>query len=208
MSVDMNDIFANVEAMRDPQKMLEEMSVFLKKLKQAGEEKVPLAEVMDVSKDQIEQMYAMGFMAYQAKRYLDAQMVFMNLFLLNPQDDRFSFGVASCLKARGEYKQALLMYAMALNQNTESSKLPFYAAQSAWLEGDKEMTVQLLQEAIKRNNAKDGVFVKSAKEMLDNIQTGAEPPKPKKKEESTDNDASSPQQPDVLPGGGRRRMRV
>ncbi len=208
MSVDMNDIFANVEAMRDPQKMLEEMSVFLKKLKQAGEEKVPLAEVMDVSKDQIEQMYAMGFMAYQAKRYLDAQMVFMNLFLLNPQDDRFSFGVASCLKVRGEYKQALLMYAMALNQNTESSKLPFYAAQSAWLEGDKELTVQLLQEAIKRNNAKEGVFVKSAKEMLENIETGAEPPKPKKKVEGTENDASAPQQPDVLPGGGRRRMRV
>lgn len=197
-----------------PEEMLADVDRLITRLDAAAAAKQPLKDAMEVDDEQMEAMYAIAFMSYTLRRYDQAQMMFSCLFALDPKDPRFSFGFGSCLKIAESYDDALIMFILAMSADIESPKYAYHAAEACWMTGDKDTTIEFLESCLARvdGDPAEAHYLEKAQTMLDNIKSGAVPPKRKAPKGSGDDPAAGAP-PDTPPppamgGGGRGRMRV
>ncbi|MCD8351851.1 MAG: hypothetical protein LUC93_14685 [Planctomycetaceae bacterium] len=209
-----NNLGAGFEDLREKVRLVEEMTATYEKLKDARDKGLPPAEALGVDEEQMETMYAMGFMAYRTKRYLDAQFLFSNLLLLNPRNDRYAFAMGSCLKVMGNYEQALLIFGLAMGLDQVSTQYAYYTAQCAWMSGEKDTAVKLLEETLRRGKSdpEGKAFAEMAQVLLDNIKEGAVAPNQGAKSPTGGNKGNAAETPAKTPPpaapGGRRRFTV
>lgn len=89
----------------------EDLSRFCKQLLEQGK---TLAELTDVSLQELENVYSRGFGSYQQGHYSRALEDFSYLVIHNPWDRRFYIALGSTLQCMERYKEALSFFALAL----------------------------------------------------------------------------------------------
>lgn len=75
----------------------------------------PPAQAMKYPEDELELMYSYSVSLYEGGKYSDARNGFHQLFTLNAQDPRYSFGYAASLHKLKAYEKAAEYYIVAAN---------------------------------------------------------------------------------------------
>lgn len=70
-------------------------------------------EVLGVSQDELENLYALGRTLYAAENYKDAEVIFRALTVYNSNDGRFWLGLGGCRQALENYDGAIDAYQFA-----------------------------------------------------------------------------------------------
>ena len=105
-----------------------------------------IADVCNVSNEQIEGLYALAYNLYTAGNFPDAGTVFQALCLYKHKEARFWMGLAGCRQAQGDLKGAIDAYAMAGTVDLLRNPVPFLFAAKCYIQlGDKENAVGALK---------------------------------------------------------------
>ncbi len=114
----------------------------LTKIVEALNKGAGIGDVCNVSKEQIEGLYALAYNLYASGNYKDAGTVFQALCLYSHKDYRFWMGLAGCRQAQGDLKGAVDAYSMAGTVELLEDPVPFlYAARCYIRMGDKENAI-------------------------------------------------------------------
>ncbi len=137
----------------------------------AMESGASVASLANVSKDELENLYALGFNLYNAANFADAEVVFQALCIYNSLDPRFWMGLAGCRQALKNYQGAIDAYSMAGTMQVFNSPEPFvYAARCFLKLGKKEEAIGSLKGALSLVNKDEPAheqFKKTIEALLD-----------------------------------------
>ena len=130
-----------------------------------------IASLANVSKDELENLYALCFNLYNAANFVDAEVVFQALCIYNSLDPRFWMGLAGCRQALKNYQGAIDAYSMAGAMQVFASPEPFvYAARCFLKLGKKEEAIGSLKGAltlVKKDDPTHEQFKKTIEALLD-----------------------------------------
>lgn len=108
----------------------------------------PLFEAMNVSKDYLEFAYSQVYQMFNAGKFEQANRMFQFLFLLNSQDPRYSFGIASTYQMLKDYPQAIVWYIVAATLDP-LSPMPYFHLSDCYLKtGLKFAAIATLKKAL------------------------------------------------------------
>lgn len=93
-------------------------------------------ELVDLSKDQMESLYAVAFNLYQSNRMDEAEQVFKMLVLCDHLCVKYQIGLGATRQAKGEYALAAETYSMATLIDAEEPKLAFHSGECHLALGD------------------------------------------------------------------------
>ena len=137
----------------------------------AVENGASIAELANVSKEELENHYALAFNLYNAGNFIDAETVFQALCIYNSLDPRFWMGLAGCRQALKNYQGAIDAYGMAGTMQVFSTPEPFvYAARCFLKRGKKEEAIGSLKGAlalVKKGNPEHEAFKKTIDALLE-----------------------------------------
>lgn len=85
-----------------------------------------IADVLGITKENIEAGYALAYNLYKSGKYKDAETMFRGLCLYDGDDPRLWMGLGACLQARGEYAIAAETYGMAGLAGGMQDPTPFF----------------------------------------------------------------------------------
>lgn len=85
-------------------------------------------QAMDFPEEQVEFLYSCAKELYEFEQYKDANQTFFYLSNLNPQDPRFSFGLAATFHKMKDFKNALHHYLVTAVKDPENPFPWFHAA--------------------------------------------------------------------------------
>ena len=88
-----------------------------------------LAMLRDISSDQLEQLYSLGFNQYQAGKWEEAHKVFQSLCVLDHYDARFFLGLGACRQSMGRFEEAVQSYSYGTLLDMNEPRFPFHAAE-------------------------------------------------------------------------------
>jgi len=88
-----------------------------------------LAMLRDISSDQLEQLYSLGFNQYQAGKWEEAHKVFQFLCVLDHYDARFFLGLGACRQSMGRFEEAVQSYSYGTLLDINEPRFPFHAAE-------------------------------------------------------------------------------
>jgi type III secretion system low calcium response chaperone LcrH/SycD len=88
-----------------------------------------LAMLRDISGDQLEQLYSLGFNQYQSGKWEEAHKVFQSLCVLNHYDPRFFLGLGACRQSMGRFEEAVQSYSYGTLLDINEPRFPFHAAE-------------------------------------------------------------------------------
>lgn len=109
---------------------------------------VPLKDSLNISDDVLEFLYNQGFQNYNIQKYDDALKNFHLLFMLHPQNSRYSFGIAACYQKLKNFEQAIIWY-LVLSFIDNASPLPFYYLSNCFFQtGDFLSELYYLKKAL------------------------------------------------------------
>ena len=97
-----------------------------------------ISAVCNVSKDQLENLYSLGYGLYNSANFQDAKTVFQALCIYDNLDDRFWMGLAGCRQALNDYQGAVDAYSMAGTVQAFASPEPFLHAARCLLKMNKK----------------------------------------------------------------------
>lgn len=107
-------------------------------------------DIMNLSDQQMEGLYAQAYNFYQTGRYKDAIQIFRLLIMLNANDVKYSMGLAACLHMMKDYKNAAQTYTLCSILDPQSP-VPFYHMSDCFLGmKDSYSAIVALDMAIKR----------------------------------------------------------
>ncbi|MGI4848987.1 MAG: SycD/LcrH family type III secretion system chaperone [Janthinobacterium lividum] len=88
-----------------------------------------LSEMLDLSSEGMEALYAHGHQLYSQGRYFDALQAFSFLLMHNQYERRYYMGFAACLQMRQQPEDALKYYSMASLLDLSDPHPIFHSAQ-------------------------------------------------------------------------------
>ena len=142
----------------------------LAKIVKALSEGAGIGDVCNVSKEQIEGLYALAYNLYTAGNFKDGGTVFQALCLYSHKDPRFWMGLAGCRQAQNDLKGAIDAYSMAGTVQLLENPVPFlYAARCYIKLGDKENAVGAINGLLTLGDEKNPEHAKchaQARELL------------------------------------------
>lgn len=108
-----------------------------------------LADYCNITQDQLENLYAMGFNLYTVGNYQDALTVFEALTLYNNLDIRFWMGLGGARQGLGDYEGAVDAYSMGATIEAFNNPEPFlYCARCFIKLGKREEALTTLEGLI------------------------------------------------------------
>ena len=111
---------------------------------------VPMQETLEITPDVMEFIYSQGHRLYMTRQHDEAGRFFHLLYILNPKDARFAFGLAACHHMQKHFEEAVAWYLVAALADPESP-LPFYHISDCYLlQDDKETALYFLYKALRR----------------------------------------------------------
>ena len=113
-------------------------------------EGVPLKETLNITPDVLEFLYSQGNRFYLLRKYQEAARFFQMLFLLNPIDARYAFGVAASYQMLKDYDQAISWYIVLMIIDQESPLPPYHASDCFLKKGDKDSALLFLKKTLER----------------------------------------------------------
>lgn len=88
-----------------------------------------VSEIFDITREELEALYAGALAVYNQGRYLDALRLFNFLLLQNHLDRRFSLGAAACQQMLKNYQAAVKLYYLAWFFDATDPAPLFHAAE-------------------------------------------------------------------------------
>lgn len=107
-------------------------------------------DIMNLSDQQMEGLYAQAYNFYQTGRYKESIQIFRLLIMLNANDIKYSMGLGACLHMMKDYKNAAQTYTLCsiLDAN---DPIPYYHMSDCFLGmKDPYSAIVALEMAIKR----------------------------------------------------------
>lgn len=83
------------------------------------------------SKKNMEEAYALAYVLYQNKRYVESELFFRTLVAIHPSEIKFWKGFGSCLQMQQDYQQALNCYLSCVQLMEEENIDPYVFVQIA-----------------------------------------------------------------------------
>jgi type III secretion system low calcium response chaperone LcrH/SycD len=106
------------------------------------------AKTMKYPKDQLELMYSYCVSLYEGGKYKDAQNGFYQIFAIDPQDPRFSFGLAASYHKLKEYQKAIEYY-LIVGKLDKSDPKPWAHAADCYINlGNLDVACVMLAKAV------------------------------------------------------------
>jgi type III secretion system low calcium response chaperone LcrH/SycD len=93
-------------------------------------------ELVDLSKEQMDSLYAVAFNLYQTNRMKEAEQVFQMLVLCDHLNVKYQIGLGATRQAQGNYAEAAETYSMATLIDAEEPKLAFHSGECHLALGD------------------------------------------------------------------------
>jgi len=107
-------------------------------------------DVLNLSDQQVEGLYAQAYNFYQTGRYQDAIQIFRLLIMLNASETKYILGLAACLHMMKDYKNAIDTYTMCSVLDPETP-IPYYHMSDCFLcMKDPYSAIVALEMALKR----------------------------------------------------------
>ena len=97
-----------------------------------------ISMLCNVSKEQLENLYSLGFGLYNSANFQDAKTVFQALCVYDNLDERFWMGLAGCRQALNDFQGAVDAYSMAGTVQAFASPEPFLYAARCFLKMNKK----------------------------------------------------------------------
>lgn len=88
-----------------------------------------LAMLRDISGDQLEQLYSLGFNQYQSGKWEEAHKIFQSLCVLDHYDARFFLGLGACRQSMGRFDEAVQSYSYGALLDINEPRFPFHAGE-------------------------------------------------------------------------------
>ena len=155
----------------------QEQSLTLEQLQQlaiAVTNGVTVGEALNMSKDDLENLYALGYSLYTSANYKDAETVFQMLCVYTTKEYRFWMGLAGCRQALEKYQSAIDAYQMAALSASMNNPEPFfYAAKCLLKQNMKEEAIAVIQALFMMGDKSDPKVAKchaKARALLDLLQ--------------------------------------
>ena len=95
-------------------------------------------QIFDITQEQLEALYALGYARYSEKHYDEAEEIFAFTARLEPLEPKHLKGVASARQARRDYQGALDAWSAAALLGMADTECSYYAAQCLIMMGNKE----------------------------------------------------------------------
>jgi type III secretion system low calcium response chaperone LcrH/SycD len=130
--------------------------------------------LLQLKDEEIEEIYASGYQHYNEKEYDKAITAFTALIQLNPYIAKNWIAIGAALQGKGEYRDALAAYELALAIDDENLATLFYCAQCSFALGEEQKSVEYLEKVISVG-AKSGQMhehVESASILLKALKKG------------------------------------
>ncbi|MCF6455659.1 SycD/LcrH family type III secretion system chaperone [Pseudoalteromonas sp. MMG024] len=139
-------------------------------------------ELVDLSKEQMESLYAVAFNLYQTNRMSEAEQVFKMLVLCDHLNVKYQIGLGATRQAQGKYEEAAETYSMATLIDAEEPKLAFHSGECHLALGDLERAEAGFTGTLVRCEGRDeySELATKAQGLLSIVE------KRKKKQEQTD----------------------
>ena len=156
-------------------KRQDDVDIDLKKLeeicKKALVDHKTLAEIKNISPQELEEIYAKGLTKYNAGKPEEAIEEFTYLVMHMPWDRRFQMALGSTLHWLGEFKHALNFYGYAMVMDACDPGATFRIAQCFLSLGDEPSAREALQTAIDQSYIRpdDHHIGEQARTLLDEL---------------------------------------
>ncbi len=94
-------------------------------IKQMIQNDASLKEAMGLTQQFLESLYSMAYQQYKSGKYKDSGALFRLLNLSDPNDTRFSMGLAASKQMQGDYDEAILAYHLC-GQLDLNNPIPYF----------------------------------------------------------------------------------
>ncbi|MBF5050577.1 Uncharacterized protein CLAVI_000188 [Candidatus Clavichlamydia salmonicola] len=94
-----------------------------------------LQNILGLSNDLIEQIYALAYGFYIQGKYQEALSLFQTLVSAKPASYKFNLGLGSCYLQLGHYEQAAFSFFLAFSEQTDNP-IPAYYIADSFFRGD------------------------------------------------------------------------
>jgi type III secretion system low calcium response chaperone LcrH/SycD len=125
-----------------------------------------LGSLTGMQAEHYEMLYAQAYRLYSAERFADAEKVFSFLSIRNPYDTRFSFGLAACLQAQGEWSRAMGVYGCMVALDIENPAPPFHICECMVALGQTTEAMDLLEDLTQRISLPEHADLKNRSHAL------------------------------------------
>ena len=130
-----------------------------------------------ISRDKLENLYALGNGLYTSGNFKDAHVIFQALCIYDSNDYRFWMGLAGSRQAMEDYEKAIDAYQMAAVATSLHNPEPFlYAARCLLKLGRKEDAIVAIEGLLTLGSKEDPRVVachEKAKALLTHLQAGS-----------------------------------
>lgn len=129
-----------------------------------------LANLANVSDEQMESLYALAYQYYNAQNYADALKIFKILAIYDSADERFFMGIASCEQGLGNYESAADFYSLACALGGLIDPKPMYYCAICLLKVNQKDRAKVALESTtimgREGNKSDAEFKEKSTELL------------------------------------------
>lgn len=135
------------------------------------ENKSTLLDTMALDKKNLGVIYQNAYNAFKVENYLQAENLFLSLFLLDHTDYDFQVGLAAAYEAQEKFENALSIYTLAMMTTGKDPELLFRAAKCLLAMGEKNEARVMFELAsqFKPALAKNGLAKLASIEKSKNI---------------------------------------
>lgn len=111
---------------------------------------IPISETLEINSDAMEHLYTQAYNLFSAHKYTDAAKLFQVLYILNPQDSRYSLGLGATYQMAKDYVNAIGWY-LVLAIVDEETPLAFYYISDCYLKQDQPtLSIAFLKKTMER----------------------------------------------------------
>jgi type III secretion system low calcium response chaperone LcrH/SycD len=127
----------------------------VKKLtKESLEKRLIPKNMVGISDQMVEGIYGQAYRLYNAGKYKDAVKVFRTLLVFNPNEPKYTMGMAACFHMMKEYKAAIDTYAIC-SVHDPNNPIPHFHATDCYVNlNDPASAIISLKLAVKRAGEK------------------------------------------------------
>ncbi|MBQ9275275.1 MAG: SycD/LcrH family type III secretion system chaperone [Succinivibrio sp.] len=136
---------------------------------------VSVAQMVGLSDEKLELLYALAYTQYQAGNYSDSENIFRVLCLYDGTQERFWMGLAGSLQHEERFAEAAEIYSMACTMTGLTDPEPmYYAARCLLKDGRSDDAINALDFIDimgREGNAKDLEIKKNAKALIETLRS-------------------------------------
>ncbi|MFA5487771.1 MAG: SycD/LcrH family type III secretion system chaperone [Candidimonas sp.] len=111
-------------------------------------------QLLDITEEECEALYALGYSLYQQQRYNDAFKAFSLLVIYDHLEPRYQMALGASAQALGRFEDALRQYAVVAVMRIDDPTPLFHSAECLIAMGHTAQAVESLELAIEMAEAK------------------------------------------------------